>query len=305
MRLDIPDVSLNQQYGASTPREAVVANYKATFIFNQGRAGWSEVMYFTKNDIDAALVSAANVADKRAGLMSTETVLEAVRVSDEGITGDSLIKFVNLNGPIANKSDEGPGDVSAVGWLARLGAGALYRRAYWLRGLPDTYVKYTSDRKPIIDGNLLSGFNAWKASVIANGGAMRVISKLDSDRHTRLVNYVISDTIDATLTRVGTQTAHPFVAGDTVYVARVKMIPTVIYPIPFPVNGLHRVLATETTLSMQLNLRWRAGWVYQSGGTVYKVVYTYPTIDTFNLERPGKRNTGRAFFVPAGRRSVR
>lgn len=304
----LPDwltAALYQRYWGSTPEGAKVANFKATFIFNQGKSGWSEILYFTKTTIDGALTAAANVAEKRGGMMASDVVLEAVRVSDESVSGDSLVKFVNIIGPVVNKQEEGPGDLSSVGWQARLDSGSTYRRAYWIRGMPDVWVRYTSTHQPILDPDLLSSFNAWKASVVANGGQMRVISKVGLDRQTQQVLYVIQDGTDPTLTRVGTLANHTFAIGDRVYLARVKMVPTNIYPIPFPVNGQHTVLAVASTLSFTLNLRWRSTWAYQSGGTVYKVVYKYENIDSLKLERPGKRNTGRAFFVPAGRRPAR
>jgi hypothetical protein len=87
-----------------------VANYKATFIFEQGPKGWTESYHTNNEPVALSQVMAwANVlAQARADLLGAESELKAIRVSSEDVLNDGMLRYVNMK---ATQLGDGAGAV--------------------------------------------------------------------------------------------------------------------------------------------------------------------------------------------------
>src|SRR5262245_14297741 len=120
---------------------ANMPTYQVTFIFNSERQGWAETFYFTGSSSDAAMAAALPVGQARIKLLGNTHQLEAIRVSDVNILGDSKVDE-SLNNQNIITVPSGARDNVSSAVLGRATAEDKYRRQIWVRGMPDAYTQY-------------------------------------------------------------------------------------------------------------------------------------------------------------------
>lgn len=274
--------------------------YKCDMVFNQGRYGWSESWYKTlsSGEYTQALNATSDLAKLRYKLLGDGVQIEELRVSDVLKTRDSLVSFpqglFGFNGVLSGN----PWD----GLLCRLDAGPFHRRGLILRGIPDDWVSFKSVSQLFTDHPLLfSGWVAYRDHLVNSGWQLRVILTEDE----AFVASTRTLTLSADLANVAI--AAPPAGWKPGTKLRLRAFNT---PDPRDKRTVNRVTVIKSidddgaaVLSILASDLW--GEVEGVEGTVIEQTIGYATLTAGTMERTGHRDTGRAFFVSAGRRRAR
>jgi hypothetical protein len=271
--------------------------FKITWFFNAQKEGFSESWYITSNSAQAAMNSALGVAPSRAAMIGTNAFIEATRVSDETIIGDSLIDFTPFS-PTGAASTL-THDQAAAAILCRVSAQAnLYRRQLWLRAIPDVWIQFdvaTDQFK--IDPTLTGLITLFESRIVLQQFQLRVVDKSFIGAPAFVISDVQASPI-AGFTRVSTIGVN---YADAVNV-RIKKCKFVT---PFALNGSWTTFNTGVGF---FDVRLPFPVVnpqYLGQGVVRIRSPIYVNVEGIQYERPATRRTGRAFFVPRGRRRVK
>lgn len=287
--------------------------YQVTFIFNGERQGWAETWYWTGSSSDTAMAAALAVGQARLKLLGNTLQLEAIRVSDVAILGDSFVDE-SLNNQNTGTGASGARDVVAVSVLGRATAQNLYRRQVWIRGMPDAFVFYdpkTGKSQLNESAAFISAWNTWASQLIAKAYQLRVIDK-DSPQKP-ITGVLVAPVTGQTAIRCP---GHGYAPGKMIRIRGAKFAngpgETLDENGKSLVNGVWQVreIVNNPPPAAQLN---PVDWfeipsffddiqpAYVSGGKAQERVVAYKTIDFMKYSRYAKRDTGRAFFVPRGR----
>lgn len=275
-----------------------MATFKVTFIFNEGRQGWSETWYKTPSGTGAGAIEARDSAITLAGLrkvlLGEGAQLEAIRVSNVAIRGDSLVYAFNLTTP---SNPDRAADLPSNGMLARVEATDLYRRQMWLRGMRDEWIiRNIVTGEPIIPAALTAAFMAFNDELVARQWQLRVIDKEGPNFHEAMVTAIAAAGVYTNLAVAGFGGAavgdevrvHGFVGPDQVLLNKVFKI------LAADADGVTIPLLFASLTNPAANIQ----------GKVASRVIVYKAITTSAIMRLAARKTGRAFFVPRGRRQV-
>lgn len=276
--------------------------YFTKYIFNYHRTGWAEIWYQSQANIQDAWETGIIVGNTRVLGLGYGASLEAMTVSDIAVLGDSLVteagQFpdppVRLNAAQAIKS------FAKVPWdalLCLVEVGGSYRRHVWLRSAPDDFAVSTIEKGQIVDDTVFGPFqSAYQTALRDNQFRLRVISKDPLVTVPKPVDLVTVD--GGTGNYVYNVVGHALTVGMRVKIAGVKGTDI------RTANGVGFVTAVPTGGSFLLDRRPPLTVTphYLSGGTVYRQQYDYQVVTSFVGERWVKKSTGRAFFVPRGRR---
>lgn len=269
--------------------------FRATFIFNQNRYGWTESWHREDSNPDNMLEQAKKLATKRRMLASSEVKLEYIRISDVAVVGDSLVHAYDQWG-------SGPLPDADTPWNAiycRVESGSKYRRQMYLRGVPDDWIKLTAGNPNAnpIDSALDTAFKAFRSQLLAGGWQLKTVSKEPGDAVEKNIGAITQDTegrIAFQITGLSSATGDEF---------RVKSYQG---PDKKVLNGVYKVVSNNGTIVVvpkKYNLLTDP--VSNSGGKAVPRVVRYQLITEAKIMRCAKKSTGRAFFVEAGRRKVR
>jgi len=273
-----------------------MATFACTFIFNWARQGWSETFYHTDSDIDTAMNAAILLSGSRYPLLGKPAYLEAIRVSDVAVLRDSKVHFPSVNQSTSSLT----ADTVSNAWLVRIESGALYRRSFFLRGVPDSWIQYTPEAAlPIIAGAFASAFTTFREQLINGNWQLKVFDKVAGAA--QAVDVLALEQSLLGWVTVSLAVPAGVVPGQTVRLAGFDHVNTATKKL---LNGTHKVVSIEAS-DITINLKW-ADLVSPSDfimGKLYRHITTYVAITKANLVYPRARQTGRAFFVPAGRRS--
>jgi len=269
-----------------------MAAHKVTFIFNQSRHGWSEVWYKDASTLRDIRVPAAQLAAARSRLLGEGSKLEAIRIA----TVDKPYKHILQPFKAPESFNGSPTDQAPACVLARLhDLDLAYSRLVTLRGCPDIEITYdeAGNPEPIV-GVFADRFQqfvtelkqlgfGWKArSVTGAGGTLHTVNGMSLDGSRRLTFDIPGFT-----GAVGEKFTLSGFVGD-------------FDPSP---NGTHQIRSNAAgivTTNTVMPIGWEPnGWTL---GKARLVAIAYPLPETGVLLRPGKRDTGRAFFVSRGRR---
>jgi hypothetical protein len=282
-----------------------MANFRVTYFMNQGRAGWSETWYLTKDSAVAALQSAIAAGIVRTNLMGWGTRIDAVRVSDEAILFDKELRGPDafpvpaegniVSGSVQNAALD-PGDAL----LCVAGAGQLYHRPFWYRGLPDNMTVWvTGNPQRQWTTGFVIAHNTYVQRLITEQFRFRCWSKDPTVTLPQNITAIHFDGV--TDSYKYTVPAHGYAVGTRIKVYGAQgdgckkangpaRVTKVIPPDDFVTNRTGDLLSLPE---------------YTGGGKVQLQVYTYPQIQTLVPERFVRRAQGRAFFVQRGRQPAR
>lgn len=272
-----------------------MAEFKLTLIFNAERRGWTESFYMDYSSYATADVAAQALLEKRIPLLGIGAKVEAYRLSDIAVAGDALLYTPPVNNVINNQTQL-VRDVPEVAALARIQATDNYRRQLWLRGIPDDWASWNQTVGVWnVDPDFKAKFDAFAAILTNRQFKVYAISKAPADvRSIKITNL----TTVVTATEISAP-GHTFVVGDKVRVKGCKGVNASL------VNGVWDVFAvTLDTFTVRNNIPPGTAYFYSGGGVAMRQFKKMFQIDRCTFERIAKRDTGRAFFVPRGRRKA-
>ncbi len=287
--------------------------YKVDFIFNADRQGWDESFYQTVSSSDVAIQQAIAVGQTRVKLLGNQNQIDAIRVSDVDILGDSVVdeSLATANIRIGAATAH---DLVAVSVLGRATAENKYRRQIWVRGIPDKWTEFdpATGRSTLREtAPFITAWNTWVAQVIGKGYQLRVINK--DTPFKPITGVLINPANNQTLIRCP---GHGYVAGTMIRIKGCKFAnnpgETLDENGKSLVNGVWQVRDVQQLPPPAAQFA-PADWfeipsqfigvtpAYVSGGKAQARIVAYKTIDFMTYSRSAKRDTGRAFFVPRGR----
>lgn len=273
-----------------------VATWKTTFIFNEGKSGWSETWYKTgaslSTTINNILTDALVLKGLRTPLLGQGCVLEAIRISDVAIRGDSKLWSAFLTAPTDQTQSA---DAAGFSMLCRVEAGSLYRRQQWLRGIRDDWlVRDIVTGQPIAPPALTTAYTAFRLQLINDHWQLRCI---DKEAPNLIVSPITGFIADGTNTKVLAAGFAGVQVGDEV---RVRGI---VGPDAKALNKVWKVLAADAAgVTIGLPFASLIAPALDLLGKLQTRVVVYKDITDAEMLRLATRQTGRAFFVPRGRR---
>lgn len=274
-----------------------MADFACTMIFGAGKQGWSETFYRNADTAEDALAVLDLLSKVRRLAVGKTALLEAFKVSNVAVRNDSLLEEKAWSMEAGNTVDTRR-DVPGVSMLLRLEATALHRRMFHLRGVPDSWIRYNEDGSEFVHPSFTEFKTLFEAE-LATGWRMKVISKDPGDL--AAVNVTGLEVVGVTKNFTFTVNGVAPQVGDKVRVGGLEGTNVKQF------QGTYRVNARPSATTFTVAVPNYDGSVFSldAAGTVSKVVVKYLGITDLDFIRFGTRRTGRAFFVPAGRRSAR
>ena len=271
-----------------------MAIFKATMIFNAGRQGWTESFYLTAADYASADPRMIALAAARIPMLGLGASLEAYRLSNEAIFGDALTVPYSYGD---NGSNAGLArDVANTCALMRVQATDLYRRTVTIRGVPDEWVYYTvADNSMSLKRELLQAMTVFGIALVTNSFQIKSVSKDDADVALKKLDNATVDPVKGV--RIVPLGGNNYANGDVVRISKARGTNMQF------VNGTWTV-----TEAGALDFFIRSyppnppGILYLDSGEIRRKRPAYTNINRASPLRPASRKTGRAFFVPRGRR---
>lgn len=265
---------------------------KTTFIFAQGKQGWTETYYSQPDDMTTAMDDAKSLAQDRALMLNKQAYIEAIRVSDEAVVGDSGIE---VNGLISLTNSKIDGDTCWNSWLIRVEATTKYRRQLWISGMPDEWIKINTDKATFpINAAFEQAFASFAGKLKVKKYCIRALSKADADT----LPAKISEYAQAANPKYTTVTAnaHGKVKGEEIRIRGGKGEEVKQF------RGIWTIFnVTANTFDIPVKARSWADVVYKpETAKVLSRVPKYFLITDAKPMRAAKKSRGKAFFVPAG-----
>jgi len=266
--------------------------WKTLYIFNSGRRGWSEVWYQNRSAISETVTPAINFATKRFPLLGGGAALEAIRISLVGQPQTSMVF------PFSHPDAGGEAAIQLVedGALYRVNTGSLvYRKTASLRAVPDDVMVYNpTTGKTELNPAWKSKFDAWIASMTSNEMNIRVRQKTGAGATETTVTNITVDGDGNMVFTVAGLVGNP---GDKFTVKGATG------PDKRLINGTHYIKSNNgTTVVTRSKFDDPSTIQDNTFGKARPYIIDYVVPSGGVPLRPVVRQTGRAFFVPAGRR---
>lgn len=284
--------------GGHGPMATVKCNMYLAQTLGQG---WTEGFYIVGGDVNQALGLLGQAADLRRQCLASDGVITALRVSDEGISGDSLLRRVTLKSSLALGISEAYYANLMFRWYGGIGgfAGSTYRRNAYFGLVPDDTIAggiYKPTGNPAFNSAVLAYHNF----LIANGNIC--MRNWDKGQPIVSVNDVVIGaappvTNKAVVTLSG---AHGIPAGTTVK-AKLSGIKWVGVDKP-PHGTIDARYISANSFSIEGVLF--GSNVYKSGGKFQLRAYVYTPVKVISIEKATSHKRGKPFGLAAGRRKV-
>lgn len=275
-------------------------NYKVTFLFNQGERGFSETYYRTDSTVELCLTAAKLWGGIRARAMAKDIKFMAIKVQDDAEFGDSTID-TECRG--FQRQDE-VGDITAAGCLVRIQAGTRHRRSHIYRGFPDGFITRTDPGGQLIPQPLLVGYlDGFAAHLIDTAWQLRyTLDDLDADPDPTPIIGLERNNDAKSVTLVEAANWAEFQKGDQCVIrgcrGKAKSL-----------NGVRTV--TATPLANKVSVSWPFGRIERfeaediAAANIRGYDFGYVNITRCHYIDIRTRQTGRAFFEPAGKSKSR
>lgn len=270
-----------------------MATYQLTTVFNQGRAGWSETWYCQASNHEQAITKLRGVLPRRQNLLGGGASIEYIRVSDVTIKGDSQVQQLqNWSVSTSPMGADEPWD----GVYVRCEAGPLYRRQMFLRGIPDDWAGPAGafPGSPPLNGTMTDALKRWSAAAIAQGFQLRCTEKEGAGAVRTPIDALGTDAQGRT---TFTCTANLGAVNDRFIVSAYEGKDRKL------LNGRHKILVKAGNVyTVKLRYALLEDPADNTGGQGRPELIVYKELEEVVIIRMAKRATGRAFFLPVGRR---
>lgn len=267
--------------------------FKCDMIFNAGAQGFVESWYHSTVSHSAAIDTTKQLSNARSGMLAAGVIIEAIRVSDIAVRGDSQIE-TQATSNISGQSTFNPGDPIFTGWYARFNAGTQARRQFFMRGMPDDWWKINagdSHRTALVPQPAVDAFREFRAKLLELDFQMLVLEPVTSNPEF-FVAGVAPDPTDPTLTLI-THSAGFTPTNNKCIIYRGASIPGL--------RGHQKVQSIVDPTLFKIYFQYPSGSLYSGDAAVRRADRTPQSVTDGNILRIGKRDTGRALFPTRGR----
>lgn len=283
--------------------------FKGTMFFGAlGRFGWTESWYFGAATAGIAFDDLIAVATRRVTFLGNGCTINRLRMTDTANPGVVITApFIAPAPPppAANLTEDTPYNAILV---QANDAGFRYRRQMWLRGTIDDWIKFDPDTKaPIINPGMTTQLARF---LDALKNALVSIQGINKDPAVAIPRAISAINLDAVSKRfvLTTSLNHGFLEGQQIRISKCKgqNLSAVVNGKTIKVNGVWNAInITPTGFQIALIGDSDTPPLYQGGGIAKIRQPIYPAIAGLRFLNYAKRNTGRPFGLPVGRRMVR
>jgi len=258
-------------------------DYRVSYIMTQAASrptGWSENFWCSAASLNAAIAAAQVVQPRLMSIHGEQTICTDLRVVELGVNRIGRLLSVNASGGEAAASSDYP---TTCLYIQMTGAGGR-KTGQWIKGIWDDAV--------VGGGNFLNAnnyrrfFNAFGTSVVDNFG-MRVLAP-QAQKDVLGLNPA---------TGAITVNAHGYATGDNVRISGI---------LPGPSNygnRIWKIIVTDANTFTVLGWNPPLNYAFQLGAAKARLqAYQIIGVETVSLMRISKRNVGRPFGAPRGRR---
>lgn len=268
--------------------------YQISLIFNQRKQGWTETWYVKDPEsLSDAIAAGEFLAIERRKLCGGNTNIEAIRASDEEVIGDSRLRNLPWNDEPSDIADQ-----AGAAILVRVEAGGLYRRSMWLRGCPDIWITTGGGAAPNVGAGAITPVKKFIAALMSADihACLKVGAKTGvGGTGLPVTGTDLSNDGGWTKVTVGGLGA---AIGEKILMKKWKGFDRKL------LNRSYEVIDTSPTF-VTINLSWTSLTAPELNyrGRIYSRNIQYSYVSSGTIVRAAIRKTGRAFFVPRGRRS--
>lgn len=268
-----------------------MANWSIQFLFEVGKAGFSETYFVDATDMTFARNLALSLLPLRLKLSATagdpQLALKFVGMRVQNVANplELLVEIFEAFGTHAGTGS----DMPWTGALARMTSVNNRKRMFTLRGLPDNVVfgNYADNNFPTV---WKQDFKAFKDFMVASSWRMQVLDKTGGNALKTIAAVAVNDAGELL---VSTTAPHGLADNDLIQFYRVKSNACM--------KGRHRIeVVTATQFRVAVFNVKNPGFV---SGKLRKVIYVYESIFNMALQRKSSRKPGRPFFLLRGRSS--
>lgn len=294
------------QYASSAHRRYAVAGpYKFTMFFNTPTGqGFSESWYYESSTPISSLPDAPfdTLAAARNNLCATFVNMVGWRISD---VSDPRMTYTK-NIPYTPQGTSPP-DPASTAWLAiARGANGVGRRQFWMRGIRDEWVKFElATNQWEVVGSFRVVYDAFVGLLKASGSSWRILtSKSAKQSNTKMAVLSLAPSTSGNTVILTVPSSAAFV-DVPIIVSTFKKPLSYLNGTYLPTSGYVAGGAGTTVVLLNRQLNSNFATLYGGGALVRTKETTLTPITNVQLDSPRSRRVGRAFFVPAGRRSRR
>lgn len=296
--------------------------FRITFNFHSGVQGWKEVWYASPPAIglEAYIPYVEAMGERRLQLLAKGAFLSHMTIHDEAVRQSGITSTV-WSGTPSPLTAALTRDVSNAAWVSIAADSTdTYHRKYFLRGLPDDWVKWLNN-KPENVAAFIGAFGLWRDAIIDDNAnhvvvpgiprhkwQMKAINK-DATPGIPFAKPVIDvkpDTITG-LTMI-TVSNHAFPPGKPIRIRHCGFEG----PKPPKVNGRWLMIPWPLGAPVSTNvflIDHPAGdvgdYVLTRNGDARVETPAYVDVATLTLDRPGSHKTGKARLTVRGARTRR
>lgn len=152
-----------------------MAMHRLSFIFEYGKAGWSEQWYREAESALAATVFTPAQARNFMKIRSNGVVCRAIRANDVAQPRVSYLNTVNWTGEALGRNDVLLGDPAQVALLGYVVGASQSRRPLLLRGMIDSNTERDITGRPVWNANFLTCIDAYVRFLTDTGMRIRVL----------------------------------------------------------------------------------------------------------------------------------
>jgi len=258
-------------------------DYRVSYIMSQAASrptGWSENFWCSSASLNAAIASANIVLPRLMSIHGEQTICTDLRVVELGVNRIGRLISVNANGGEAASASDYP---TTCLYIQMTGAGGR-KTGQWIKGIWDDIV--VTGGVFINEKNYRQFFGKFASTVAENFG-MRVLAP-QAQKDVLGLNPA---------TGAMTVNAHGYATGDNVRISGV---------LPGPSNYANRIwkiIVTDANTFTVLGWNPPLDYAFQLGAAKARLqAYQIIGIDNVSFMRISKRNVGRPFGAPRGRR---
>lgn len=269
-------------------------NYKVSFLFENGKQGWSESYYTVASTDAGALSLAQTLKTYRTPMLAFPAKLTAIRLTNLTTPGPAgITPYFPTNGGYSSGSD-----LPGTAWRSiQYAADTARQTSIYLRGIPDDVYKSAGVASSDY-AIFLAAFNSFRNYMVTPVGFWFIKGKPRKKTGTRIPILTWSISTHQSETELNFSAPSGLVTGDQV---------TIYNAIDFkPAPGVITVIGPGTlTTAIKVRLTTPVGFSYAGGAYLIKVTPIFKPITSISYGNVTTRATGRPFGVRRGKRPGR
>jgi len=285
-----------------------VPNWKVNVFISTAQAGnaagWSETFYVVTDQVVQAEAKVNSYLSARNRLLAGDVSIQAFRISDDAVQGDSELEVPNRIATQKLGGDESTCDYTFAAYLMRLQAGLNYRRPLYLRGFPDEVTRPGGNVGVAIQQQFDRNMVLFVAALQNNGFYIKVISKEPAQSR---VNILALSRSAPGVEQIQIQTSAPIpgaAVNGLIKIYGAAGVPGTGSFSGSELRGTQLVTAIAgNTYTLAFTATDFTGW--NRKGTAKALVYVFKEITKAVPLRFTHRPSGRPFGAPVGRRPAR